>query len=173
MERSKMIDVIHSKTQNIYRCRICGRFHAGPICLECVSSSIQDSLAGIVYENFLFSLTGKTSCRALSDQELEKVLESLSLICLEMEKQKRREAWMARRKLMGIIRSQATRMFEANAQIRVDGFCEKCIGKALERCNEKELRKVIGWLRRLEKRGKSEGYTGGSNEKGDVPDNDR
>ena len=82
----------------------------------------------------------RASCRALSDQELEKILESLSLICLEMEKQKRQEAWKARRKLMGIIRSHATRMFEANAQIRVDGFCEKCIGKALERCNEKELK---------------------------------
>ena len=173
MERSKMIGLIHAKAQKTYRCRMCGRIHAGPICLECGSSAIQDPLTGLAYEGFLFALTGKKSCSALSDSELEMVLKNLSMIGLEQEGRKKKEAWAARRKLIWIIRSHAIRMFEANAQIRVDGFCEKCIGKALERCNEKELRKVIGWLRRLEKSEKDEGYTGGNNEKGNVPDNDR
>lgn len=80
-----------------------------------------------------------------------------------------KEAWVARRKLMGVIRSQATRMFGLNAQAKVDGFCEKCIRRPLDQCNEKELRKVIGWLRRLEKSRKGEGYTGGRNdEEGNV-----
>lgn len=173
MERSKMIGLIHAKAQKTYRCRMCGRIHAGPICLECGSSAIQDPLTGLAYEGFLFALTGKTSCRVLSDSELEMVLKNLSMIGLEQEGRKKKETWAARRKLIGIIRSQATGMFGLNAQVRVDGFCEKCIKKTLYQCNEKELRKVIGWLRRFEKSRKGEGYTGGSNEKGDVPDNDR
>ena len=90
MERSKMIGLIHAKAQKTYRCRMCGRIHAGPICLECGSSAIQDPLTGLAYEGFLFALTGKTSCRVLSDSELEMVLKNLSMIGLEQEGRKKK-----------------------------------------------------------------------------------
>ena len=161
MERKRMIGLIHAGTAKLYRCRLCGRIHAGQFCLECGSSALQDPVKGLEYENFLYALTGKVSCKDMSDMELEHVLSFLKGIRLEGESDARRKAWRAKRRLIAIIRNQASRLFGGSAQSRVDGFCDKCIGKPLERLDEKELRKVIGWLRRLEKSGKAEGYTGG------------
>lgn len=161
MERRRMISLIHAGTARLYRCRLCGKVHAGEYCLECGASALQDPLKGLEYESFLYGLTGKVSCKDMTDGELEHVISVLDGIRLEGEAEARRNAWRAKRKLMAIIRNQASKLFGSSAENRVDGFCDKCIGKPLERLDEKELRKVIGWLRRLEKSGKAKGYTGG------------
>ena len=164
MERNAMISIIHARTSKLYRCRLCGRIHAGQICLACGSSAIQDRLSGAEYENFLYDITGSTSCRDMTDDQLSHVISILNGIRLDGESEARKKAWKAKRKLISIIRSQASRLFGKSAQVRVDGFCDKCIGKPLERLDETELRKVIGWLRRLEKREKAKRYTeGGQN----------
>lgn len=161
MERKQKIILIHAVTSKLYKCRICGKIHAGHICLECGPSALQDVLKGFEYEKFLYELTGKTSCKDMADEDLEHVISILRGLKLESEIEARKRTWVAKQRLKAIIRNQAFKMFGSSAQYRVDGFCCKCIGKPFERLEEKELRKVIGWLRRLEKNGKIKGYTEG------------
>lgn len=53
---------------------------------------------------------------------------------------------------MGIIYSMAHRLFQDNYKARLEGFLKEVVKKpSLGACDDKELRQVIGWLRRFDK----------------------
>lgn len=149
MDRDKMIKIIHVWSGRLQICLGCNEFFTGVICTcgnQFYRKATEDD-----YRRFLTQITGKSSCALMTDQELQLVFKEMIEIGCDNHKEDRKKAVNARKKLRYIIRVEATKLFDGYAQVRVDGFCEKVIGKPLPMLNDQDLRRVIGWLRRTEK----------------------
>ncbi len=110
-------------------------------------------------------LTGESSCTAMTDEQLRKVDQlfdraGFSKAYPYNPPPERREKYAVIRQ----IERRAKAVLGKGWENRVSGFCKATIGKTeLHRLTGKELRKVIGWINRLDKKQKSEGA---ANEKG-------
>ena len=148
--RKRMIADIHFIASRMQVCLKCDQIFFGVCCL--CGNKYYRKATEADYRGFLHDVTGKRSCADMSNEELFAVLAEMEKRgWLEYTKEERKRSTEVRNKMRHIIRQEATRLFRGYAQIMVDGFCEKVIGKPLSRLNEQELRRVIGWLRRYEK----------------------
>ena len=150
MDREKLLRLIHIARNSARTCPECGKTLFRKDCPDCGTLTVR--LSEERYRSILESF-GASSCRFMAEPELEKVYRFFiqAGFLPRGDPEKSRNA--ARRRTIAIISSEAKELFGDEAwERRVEGFVRKGMGKdSLRACDDKELRKVIGWLRRYRK----------------------
>ncbi|WP_320130276.1 phage protein GemA/Gp16 family protein [uncultured Sphaerochaeta sp.] len=154
MSRNSKLARIHLAKLKAETCSSCGKilFCVSGECPECGCMS-RASLKDQEYRKLLESLTGKTSCHDMNDNQLRKVMDLFDRA--GFAKAYPYEPPPERKQKYAVIRQierRAKIVLGPGWAIRVDGFCTKTFGKSgLTNLNPVQLRNVIGWINRLDK----------------------
>lgn len=152
--RNELVRIIHIAKKTAKECPSCGTLSYDRTCKTCKSDTVP--LSDDRYREIL-SVYGKASCRFLDDPALEKVLMVFKRAGFKPRINPEEYHRTAKAKTIAVIRTRAKLLFGVESwEPRVKGFVEKAIGKQdLWSCDDKELRKVAGWLYRYKQyRGK-------------------
>lgn len=147
---------IHMKVSKLRVCNICGKIHMEYVCPGC-GSSTWHGITNEEYRTFLTEITGKNSCRKMNEVELDRVLHYLSILGFDKNiDEAYTRAQNAKKKQISLVYKIGKKVLGPETyESRIKGFMEKTIGKKyIWHCDEKELRKIIGWLRRLDAKNK-------------------
>ena len=160
MDRRKLIGLIHVAKNNARCCPVCGKVIYRKKCADC--NAFTEKLDEERYRKILGSF-GASSCRFMAEPELEKVYRFFLQAGFKPRGDPEAEYAAARKRTIAITIAEAKRLFGEDLwEPRLMGFVRKTMGKErLQECDDKELRKAIGWIRRyrkyLEKRGEEKG----------------
>ena len=150
MDRDRLITLIHI-ARNIARvCPKCGKVLFSKRCRDCGEET--EKMDQARYRRILESF-GSSSCRFMDQNALEKVYGFFIHAGFKPRNDPEKSHAKARRRTMAIIVSEARKLFGDELwEARLSGFVQKAIGKpSLQACDDNELRKTIGWLRRYRK----------------------
>ena len=150
MDRKKLLGLIHIARNSARLCPECGKVVYGKRCKEC--GRLTDKLDDGRYRRILESF-GASSCRFMPDSDLEKVYRFFIQAGFKPRDNPEKSHAVGRKRTMAITIAEAKALFgEEMWESRLSGFIRKAIGKPdLRSCDDKELRKAIGWLRRYRK----------------------
>ena len=150
MERKELMKLIHIAASRARLCPDCGKVLFLKECRDCGVSTIP--LSEERYRRILESF-GASSCRFLPDPDLEKVYRFFLRAGFVPREDPAKGHAAARRRTIAITVKEAKALFgEKLWEQRLMGFVRKAIGKpTLWECDDKELRKALGWLRRYRK----------------------
>ena len=150
MDRIKLIRMIHIAKDSARLCPGCGKVLFRPKCPDCGKKT--DQLDDSRYRRILESF-GSSSCRFMAEPELEKVYSFFIQAGFKPRGDPAKEHEISRRRTIAITIAEAKTLFGEDLwEKRLMGFIEKTIGKqSLRACDDKELRKAIGWIRRYRK----------------------
>ena len=131
-------------------CPDCEKVLYKKVCSDCGEETV--SLSDDRYRKILESF-GSSSCRFMADEDLEKVYSFFLHAGFKPRPDPVKGHDRARRRTAAIVISEAKKLFgEELWESRLTGFVRKAIGKpTLRECDDKELRKALGWLRRYKK----------------------
>lgn len=153
MERGKLIGIIHQQKAKALVCDSCGNvFFSTDRCPKCLA--LGHRIRDEEYRSFLELWSGKRSCSQMDETELQMVANAFDEAGYESYWKKRKAQHNRRRaQMVQIIKREAERTLGDGWADRLDGFVDKVVGKqSLYSLDDKELRQVIGWLRRLKSR---------------------
>ena len=150
MDRNKLTKLIHIAKNNARVCPDCGKVLFRPKCPDCGKKTVQ--LDEARYRRIMESF-GSSSCRFMAEPELEKVYSFFIQAGFKPRGDPAKEHEVSRRRTIAITIAEAKALFGDDIwEKRLIGFVEKTIGKqSLSACDDKELRKAIGWIRRYRK----------------------
>ena len=152
MERGKLIGIIHQRKAKAMVCDSCGRIYFGSRCPQCHTDGhrIRDE----EYRAALTYWTGKPSCSQMDEIELRMVLTALDDAGYQGYWEGRKKDHQKHQiKTIQIIKREASRVLGDNWAERLEAFIDKVVGKpSIYSLDDRELRQVIGWLRRLKNR---------------------
>ena len=150
MERRQLIRLIHIARDAARACPACGKVLYRKRCDDCCADTVK--LDEERYRKILDSF-GSCSCRFMAEPELEKVYSFFLHAGFKPRPDPLKGHEQARRKTIAIVMSEARALFgEKSWESRLLGFVRKAIGKQdLRSCDDMELRKALGWLRRYRK----------------------
>lgn len=157
MSRNTLISRIHLAKQKARVCCDCGRifFEADCSCGSEFSNPMRDQK----YRDILYELTGERSCTTMTEDQLRKVDQLFDRA--GFSKAYPYNPPPGRKEKYAVIRQierRAKEVLGKGWEDRVKGFCLATIKKKeLHQLNPVELRKVIGWINRLDKKVKAEG----------------
>ena len=150
MDRIKLTRMIHIAKDSARLCPECGKVLFRPECPDCGKKTLQldDGRYRHILENF-----GASSCRFMAEPELEKVYSFFLQAGFRPREDPGRHHEASKRRTIGILISEAKDLFGEDLwEKRLVGFVGKTMGrKSLWACNDKELRKALGWIRRYRK----------------------
>lgn len=155
MNRRKMINMIHALKNKAQVCNFCGEVCFDKPC-QCGHGTSRKLMEEQDYRNLLHRITGHYTCSECSDIELSEVLrhfqEHGGINYWQKEKLDHENRI---KKLRAMIAKEARSQFGEDAyKARVDGFVRDVVkAKNLWVCDDRQLRQVIGWLRRNRKYG--------------------
>ena len=147
MERNQLIGLIHIARGIARVCPDCGKVLFSKRCRDCGTDTVK--MDQNRYRKILESF-GSSSCRFMDAESLEKVYGFFIHAGFKPRSDPEKSHERARRRTIAIIRSEARKLFGDDLwESRLSGFVHKAIGKPdLMSCDDNELRKAIGWLRR-------------------------
>lgn len=150
MNRKKMVGIIHTQRNQCIICNVCGN-PISKVGLCSCKNTTGHVMTDSEYRIFLLHQTGKRSCSEMSDMELQQVIDAFRAVgCSSMWDEQKRKHKESRRKTMAIINTLSRDLFGHDREKRLLGFLEaKCKKSELHKCSDRELRQVIGWLRKL------------------------
>ena len=150
MNRNKMVSIIHMQRNQCIICNLCGKPISKTGLCSCAATT-GHVMSDSEYRRFLIQQTGKRSCSEMSDVELQQVIDAFrALGCSSIWEEQKRQHRESRKKTMAIINSISKDLFGAEREYRLLGFLEaKCKKTELYKCSDKELRQVLGWLRKV------------------------
>lgn len=150
MERDRLIALIHIAKSSARVCPGCSKVIYRKECPDCgiPTQKMDNQRYRKVLESF-----GASSCRFMEDQDLEKVYRFFiqAGFVPRTDPGKAYAYGLGRSRAVAI--SEARKLFgDEMWEKRLTGFIRKTIGKQnLWECDDKELRKAIGWIRRYRK----------------------
>ena len=154
MSRNSLIARIHLAKARTRVCMDCGTALFGARCPECGSEFI-NPLTEKKYRHLLSMLTGKESCREMDEDGLRKVMDFFDRAGFSRAYPHESPRAAAQHQKYAVIRQIERRgkvILGPGWEKRVAGFCKSSIGKdSLSDLTAIELRKVIGWINRLDK----------------------
>jgi len=108
----------------------------------------QTKLSDEQYRNLLKDITGKHSCSTMTDDDLDKVVKFFQCAGF-VKKVEVSQELKARQKTIGVILFLARKVLGDNYESRLESFLFKKTGEfKLYKLDDKQLRQVVGWLRR-------------------------
>lgn len=154
MERNKLITLIHVASNNAHKCSKCQRIFYGKPCPVCESNSFT-YFSREDYKDLLIKLTGKTSCKELTDDQLNKVYEFFIKAGFKPVSKKPnviKEIESGNYGTINRIYGRGKQVLGPAYKKRIYGFVKiKFKGKTLNNLDKNELRAVIGWINRMAK----------------------
>lgn len=154
--RTRLIGQIHGMRNRAMVCRDCGRITFSFPC-TCGCSEGR-KLLDEEYRACLRMWTGKGSCSQMDEEELMMAktgFEDMGWATFwKAQKERHRKT---RAKTVAIIKKEAEKTLGASWADRLDGFVDRvCHRNSIYELDDNGLRQVIGWLRRLKKREKTD-----------------
>jgi len=154
MRRNQLIQLIHIALNKTKVCSKCQRLFFEEKCPECDSVFFTDFTEDS-YRNLLKTLTGKTSSKDLSEDELEKVYSVFKEAGFKPESNKPqilKEIDNGNKGTIKIIYGRGKQVLGPSYESRIEGFVKmKFNNKSIYNLTKKELRTVIGWINRMSK----------------------
>lgn len=147
-----LIARIHIAKQQARIC-VCGRLFFGVKCPDC---GLEESKAmpDWYYRQILSTLTDRDTCYGMNKEDLAKVADFFNRagFASTSPSNQGKSRWGT----ISQIRKRGKGVFGPEYESRINGFLRKVVQKsALEECDMKELRWVIGWINRTAKYQKS------------------
>lgn len=133
-------------------CMDCGAVTFGSFCELCSSDRLI-RISDNRYREVLINITGKSSCSQMKGEELKAVVDFFNQAGWPKYSDREQvKAADAKAVLRTIVRKKSKALYGDSCEQRVNGFCQKVLDvEVLEDCDFKQLRRVIGWLRRYQK----------------------
>lgn len=162
--RDGLVAAVHVAKKKVRVCSRCGSVTFGrTVCESC--GRVLHQMPDCWYRSVLEELTGKDSCSLMEEEELRKVMDyfnqagfsQLPYVSPRSEQRKQDAAVRAQ------ILRRAAEVLGDNWEARLSGFVAKMGKTALYSCGSRELRKVIGWINRIDR----------YDRKGDVDERER
>lgn len=158
-KRNRLVSLVHIARAKARVCIKCGMLHFGKSeCCQC--GRTLSHMPDFWYRSILEAAGGADSCALMDEQGLQKVMdvfnqagfrEACPYVSPKAEQTRQNSA--VRRNIC----IRAEEVLGSNWQARLLGFIKANFEKdSLDFCDAQELRKVIGWINRTDKRQKGE-----------------
>ncbi len=147
--RKKLIAVIHIAKNQARICDMCKNIVFEDTCHICKSKT--RPMSEIDYRRFLIQITGHSSSKLMSDEQLKRVVSVFESKGFKRIKKSSLHKSMnsSRMAMIENIRKDAEIYLGRNWKKRINGFCRKTFNvSALEFCSFKQLRSIWGFMRR-------------------------
>ena len=150
-ERRRLVGIVHQQRARAVVCDLCGSIHFQDVCPNCRGHG--HGMTDEEYREFLRVQVGKRSCSQMDKVELQMVVNAFDETGWSEYWRRQRAAHTRRRtQTIQLIKREAERVLGGSWGDRLQGFIDKVIGaSSIYALDDRELRQVIGWLRRLKK----------------------
>lgn len=150
-KRRKLLAVVHIAAKEARVCDGCARVCFSEKCPSCGEKTRK--MSEFDYRKFLVRLTGHSTCRRLSNEQLITVIRAFEELGFERVVKRSIEDAMndSRLSMIRRIENDARWVLGRNWKRRLNGFCRRTFGKdSLRFCSIEELHGVFGFLRRVQ-----------------------
>lgn len=151
MHREKLIQLIHVAKSHTQECCSCGHLKTDSDTTCMCGSTDTTPISETRYRASLEFLTGKQSCKDMSEADLEKVyamFKKIGFKPVQTSFSPSRSESGIKDRVIRSIEERSPAILGVNWEARIKGFVRKMGVDSLEFCDMKQLRKVQGWLSR-------------------------